>query len=113
LNSQNIGADKFSDSSKALKHFALSDPNYYDLVILDIRMPGLNGLQLYYRLKALNKDIKTLFVSALEASEELISILPGIQLRNILKKPVDRNYFISTVKRLLSSGVTEGRIVTD
>jgi two-component system, OmpR family, response regulator ChvI len=113
LNSQNIGVDKFSDSSKALKQFALSEPDYYDLVILDIRMPVLNGLQLYYRLKALNNDLKTLFISALDASEELLSILPGIQLRNILKKPVDKNYFISTVKELLFSGATEGGIVTD
>ena len=43
-------------------------------------MPGLNGLQLYYRLKAMNKDIQILFVTALEASEELVSILPGVQL---------------------------------
>lgn len=75
-------------------------------------MPGLNGLQLYYRLKAMNKDIKILFVTALEASEELVSILPGVQLDNILKKPVERDYFISTVKGILSD-VKEDRIVTD
>ena len=75
-------------------------------------MPGLNGLQLYYRLKAMNKDIKILFVTALEASEELVSILPGVQLDNILKKPVERDYFISTVKGILSN-VKEDRIVTD
>lgn len=112
LSSQNISVETFNDSNEALKNFALADTNYYDLVILDIRMPGLNGLQLYYRLKSMNKSIKILFVSALDASEELVSILPGVQLDKILKKPVDRDYFISTVKRLLS-GVTEGGIVTD
>ena len=112
LSSQDIVVEAFKDSQEALKHFALADSNRYHLVILDIRMPGLNGLQLYYRLKAMNKDIKILFVTALEASEELVSILPGVQLDNILKKPVERDYFISTVKGILSN-VKEDRIVTD
>jgi DNA-binding response OmpR family regulator len=42
------------------------------MAILDIRMPGLNGLQLYYKLKAINRNIKILFVSALDAVPELI-----------------------------------------
>lgn len=112
LNSQGISVDTFKDANVALKQFALANPDHYRLIILDIRMPGLNGLQLYYRLKALNKNIKVLFVSALEASDELISILPGIQIENILKKPVERDFFISTVKGILG-GVTEGGIMTD
>ncbi len=111
LVSQNIIVDKFKDATEALKHFAQADSDYYHLIILDIRMPGLNGLQLYYRLKAMNKGIKVLFVSALDASEELVSILPGIQLDNFLKKPVDRDYFISAVKDNLGD-VTEGGIKT-
>jgi len=111
LNSQGISVDTFKDANEALKQFALAAPHHYRLIILDIRMPGLNGLQLYYRLKALNKNIKVIFVSALDASEELVSILPGIQIQNILKKPVDRNYLISTVKGLLG-GMAEGGIMT-
>jgi hypothetical protein len=39
-------------------------------------MPNLNGLQLYHRLKAIDKDIKIFFLSALEASKEIASIYP-------------------------------------
>jgi len=102
LVSQNIVVDKFKDATEALKRFAQADSEYYQLVILDIRMPGLNGLQLYFRLKAINKSIKVLFVSALDSSEELVSILPGVQLGQILKKPVDRDFFISAIKNNLS-----------
>jgi DNA-binding response OmpR family regulator len=107
LVSQNIIVDKFKDATEALKRFAQVDSDYYHLIILDIRMPGLNGLQLYFRLKAINKSIKVLFVSALDTSEELVSILPGIQLDQILKKPVDRDYFISAINDILGD-VTGG-----
>jgi two-component system, OmpR family, response regulator ChvI len=49
--------DAFTDSQNALHHFAQLNPSYYDLIVMDIRMPGLNGLQLYYRIKAMNPDI--------------------------------------------------------
>jgi len=67
------------------------------LAILDIRMPDLNELQLYYRLKAINRKIKILFVSALDAVPELVSILPDVKITNdIIKKPVALNDFIMT-----------------
>jgi two-component system response regulator ChvI len=52
-------------------------------------MPGLNGLQLYYRLKAINPNVKVLFVSALDAAEEMVSILPGVKIEDIIQKPVN------------------------
>jgi DNA-binding NtrC family response regulator len=55
------------------------NPSHYNLAILDIRIPGLNGLQLYYRLKAINRNIKVLFVSVLDAVPEFISILPDVK----------------------------------
>jgi two-component system response regulator ChvI len=74
---------------------------YYNLVVMDIRMPGLNGLQLYYRLTAMNNAIKVLFVSALDAIEELVSILPSVNYDNILRKPVEKKYFIKKIRSLL------------
>ena len=65
-------------------------------------MPGLNGLQLYYRLKAINRNIKILFVSALDAVPELVSILPDVKAANdIIKKPVALHDLASTVKTVL------------
>jgi two-component system, OmpR family, response regulator ChvI len=76
LVSEGYAVEAFTDSKEALKHFAeMNSSTYYNLVVMDIRMPGLNGLQLYYRLTAMNNAIKVLFVSALDAIEELVSIL--------------------------------------
>jgi CheY-like chemotaxis protein len=102
LISEGYTVEAFTNSTKALKHFAeMNSSSYYNLVVMDIRMPGLNGLQLYYRLMAMNKAIKVLFVSALDAIEELVSVLPSVSYNNILRKPVEKEYFINKIRSLL------------
>ena len=90
----------FADSYEALRDFA-SNPRLYDLVVLDIRMENLNGLQLYQSMKAMNPSSKILFASALDAAKELTSILPDIEFQDIIKKPVDRENFIKVIKMAL------------
>ena len=93
--------DAFTDSREAIMHFEHTDPNIYNLVLMDIRMPNLNGIQLYYRLKAINPNIKILFISALDAAQEMISILPGVGLDDVIRKPVDIEQFLFKVKTAL------------
>jgi two-component system response regulator ChvI len=102
LDIEGYNIDTFTDSQKALQHFAQVNPSYYDLVIMDIRMPGLNGLQLYYRIKAMNPDIKVLFVSALDAAKEMVSILPGVKIEDVIQKPVNQEHFLNKVKATLA-----------
>lgn len=103
LSSGGYNTDAFTDPLKALDHVASQSPSHYKLVILDIRMPGLNGLQLYYRIKAINRNIKILFVSALEAVPELTSILPDTRTKDsFIKKPVTIESFMGTVRATLT-----------
>jgi hypothetical protein len=54
-------------------------------------------------LKAINRNIKILFVSALHAVPELTSILPDVKTTNyIIKKPVALDDFISRVRTALT-----------
>ena len=92
----------FSDSDEALDHITRLDPSFYKLAILDIRMPSLNGLQLYHRLKAINSSMKILFVSALDAAEEVLTIVPELTYGDFMKKPVNQKHFLARVKELLS-----------
>jgi CheY-like chemotaxis protein len=97
--------EAFTEPQEALKHFVqLPDPSaYYKLVLLDIRMPGLNGLQLFYRIKAISPNTKIMFISALDMAEELTSILPNVKDGDIIKKPVKREHFVSKVNSVLDN----------
>lgn len=90
----------YADSYQALKAFA-SNPDQYDLVILDIRMENLNGLQLYQSLKAMNPSSRIIFVSALDAAKELTSIFSDIGPEDVIKKPVEKEAFIKAVRTSL------------
>jgi len=103
LEQEGYNVDTFTDPYAALKRFAEIESSYYSLVLLDIRMPRLNGLQLYYRIKAINHNIKIIFVTALDAADELVSILPDMTLDLVIKKPADRALIVSTVKQAIAS----------
>ena len=70
MTSEGYKVEAFSDSYMALQSFARSEPRHYDLLVLDIRMPTINGLQLYQRLKAVDPYVRVIFMSALEATDE-------------------------------------------
>jgi len=103
LQDEGYNVDTYTDPYAALKRFAEIDSSYYRLVLLDIRMPRLNGLQLYYRIKAINHNIKIIFVTALDAADELVSLLPDVTLDLVIKKPADRALIAGTVKRAIGS----------
>ena len=54
--------ESYNDPQVALHEFK---PGFYDLALLDIRMPEINGFELYDQLKSRDPNIKTLFISAL------------------------------------------------
>ena len=102
LSSRGYNVVTFTNPREALIHFVQSDPSYYGLVILDIRMPHLNGLQLFHKLREIDHNIKIIFVSALDGAAELVSLLPDLKEENIMKKPVNQTIFLEKVEKILS-----------
>ena len=87
----------FSDPKKVIKHFLqLKKEDYYELAIIDIRMPVINGIQLYQILTIINPDMKVLFVTALDAASELTSLYK-IKGEDIIKKPCTFDQFIQKI----------------
>src|ERR687891_13852 len=104
LSDEGYNVQPFTDPQEALKHFVqLPDPtSYYKLALLDVRMPRLNGIQLFNTIKTLSPKIKIMFCSALDIAKELTSILPDIKYDDIIKKPLKREYFISKINSVLN-----------
>jgi CheY-like chemotaxis protein len=99
---EGYNVDAFLDSNEALKRFVKLNHPYYDLVITDIRMPGLNGLQLYQKMKSIDDSIKVIFVSALDSVQEMVSIFPDLHFNNIIRKPVTQKEFLDKVKAAIA-----------
>src|SRR5215208_7491530 len=54
--------DSYNDPLAALSNFK---PSYYDLVILDIKMPVMNGFELLREIKKVDESVKVCFLTAL------------------------------------------------
>jgi CheY-like chemotaxis protein/predicted transcriptional regulator len=91
----------FSDPVEALKHFT-QNSLLYDLLILDIRMPHVNGIQLFQIFKSINRNVKVMFVSCLDAAPELVSIFSELTHDVVLTKPILAEPFVNAVKRILN-----------
>lgn len=98
LEGQGFNVQTFTDPTVALRQFAREDSSKYDLVVMDIRMPHLNGLQLYQRLRAINSTVRILFVTALDAAQELVSLLPDVGASQVIMKPVSRDKFLNCIE---------------
>ncbi len=98
LKSAGMIVDSFIDPEKALAHFTNSNPSRYDLIITDIRMRHLNGLQLYSRFKDLDPNVRILFVTALDMADEITTVMPEVEAHQFITKPINRDALISSVK---------------
>ena len=91
----------FTDPSFAMNYIRNMSNFKNLLIILDIRMKNLNGFQFHQQIKAIDPTIKILFVTALDIVDELSTIIPGISEEYIMKKPVDRKTFTTTIQKML------------
>ena len=72
-------------------------PNLYDLRILDINLPKINGFELYDQLKIKDSNIKTLFITGLSSVESYNTgnskVYPLKGKRHFMMKPVSTRNF--------------------
>ncbi len=101
LNEKDYEITSFTDPVDAL-NFIKNLSHFNDLLItLDVKMKNLNGFQLHQQIKAIDTTIKILFVTILDISEEILTIIPGISKEQILIKPVNKDLFTNTVEKML------------
>jgi DNA-binding response OmpR family regulator len=96
LESCGFAADAFSDSRSALENFR---PGMYDLVLTDIRMPKMDGFELYQEIRRIDGAVKVCFLSAFEMYQEE---LEAVGARCFIKKPVSIGDLLEIVKSQLN-----------
>jgi CheY-like chemotaxis protein len=102
LSSEGFKVQIFSKSNEAIEYL-MSSPHEYRIVITDIRMPEVNGLEIYQKIKSVNTNLKIMFVTALDAADELLSIFSDVKKDDIIRKPIERDQFVKKVKNAIFS----------
>ena len=79
---------KFTDPIIALDHITINKDAYV-LIISDLRMPSLNGIELMKKIKSLNHEIRTLLMTAFEISDIMFKEYIKQEIINgFLQKPI-------------------------
>ena len=93
--------DTFNNPKEALSNYK---PDYYDLVILDIKMPKMDGFQLYDEIKKKDHKAKVCFLTASELYYEEFRKKEYSAIDKILfiRKPIENEELINQVNRLMS-----------
>jgi DNA-binding response OmpR family regulator len=76
------------------------NPQVYSLVITDIRMPGISGLEIIRKVCQINQEIKVILISAFELDGDN---LKGIKYEDFIKKPVHLRSLAETIDKILKS----------
>ena len=97
LESNGFTADAFSDPRSALKNFR---PGLYDLVLTDIKMPQMDGFELYREIRRMDGAVKVCFLTAFEMYQEE---LEATGVKCFIKKPVSIGYLLEIVRDQLKS----------
>ena len=99
--SKEFELDVFNDPTLALSHFKAG---WYDLLLLDILMPKMNGFELYQQLKNIDDKVKVCFITAYEIYyRALRDLFPTIQVDCFIAKPIGKKELVSRIKSELKS----------
>jgi CheY-like chemotaxis protein len=95
----------YTDSIKALQEFK---PDYYDLVILDIKMSKLDGFALCEKIREIDKDVQIIFITASEVYYENFRRQYYPELSNdvninCLQKPIGNEELIQIVNMTIAT----------
>lgn len=100
--------DAFDDPQTAASNFKC---DVYDLLLLDIKMPKLNGIEFYYRMKEIDKKVKVCFITASEIyyyehiTKDVFNSLGVIRL---FRKPIRIDDLANELKKEIEHQVHNG-----
>jgi response regulator RpfG family c-di-GMP phosphodiesterase len=96
---ERVNVLRFTDTVNALEHFKMNRKDYA-LMISDLRMPVINGVQLLKTVKDLNPSARTVLTTDFEYDNKLIEEYTNKNIINgILQKPVEPYELVTEVNK--------------
>jgi CheY-like chemotaxis protein len=95
----------YTDSVKALQEFR---SDYYDLILLDIKMPMLTGFELCKKIIELDKTVRVIFITASEEYYEEFrnKHFPELGKINYIQKPIGNQELVQIVNTMVANSIT-------
>ena len=105
LEENGFKVDSFTDPLLALENFK-GESGLYDMLILDIKMPDMNGFELYREIKKIDNKVKICFLTAGEMDynqfgKELFT--SALDEDCFIQKPIQNETLIKRLKRIIST----------
>ena len=98
LQRSGFDVETFTSPQDALSKFI---PFRYDLALIDFKMPGMNGIELYQKIRRLDEKIEACFITAFEtdAIRQFADQLAEPVAKCVIKKPMSIQYLVETINR--------------
>jgi two-component SAPR family response regulator len=88
--------DVYNDPLDVISNFKADS---YDLLLLDIKMPKINGFELYNKLHQIDEKAKICFITAYELYyDEFKRMFPKLKVDCFIRKPVSINNLARVIK---------------
>jgi len=87
---------EFSNAGAALAFFKEVEP---DIVITDLKMPGINGIEFLKKIKEYNSDIQVILMTGFSTVNTAVEAMK-LGAYDYIRKPFENNKIIITVKRI-------------
>jgi DNA-binding response OmpR family regulator len=102
LQENGFEVDSLNDPILALQRFK---SHYYDLLILDIKMPAMNGFELYRNVRKIDDSVKVCFLTALRELRDYDQyrkeVSPKLDERYFVSKPIQNEELIIRVNEMM------------
>jgi two-component system, OmpR family, response regulator ChvI len=104
LEENGLKVNSFTDPLSALENYK-EEAGMYDLLILDMKMPQMNGFELYRQIRKIDDKVKVCFLTAGEMDYEQFGkeLFPALENNCYIQKPIENETLIKRLNKIIST----------